>query len=396
MIGSVKDPMGMPACAAGGPRPGPRRPTPAAGSRPWRRLFVLVVVATMLAPLGVFAPGCSSKPAVKKRAKTAKRPETGLAELSGTEGSHTEGSHTEGSHTEGSHTEGSHTEGSHTEGSQAPPTAGTEPGEGAADPAVESAAKPAGADPASPKPGADAADVAAEPAPAVEPVAAAEPMPEAPAPAPSDDAALAASLDALSAAGAENANRPTSKLVDADTALLLDGGRVEISSPLGWTRSPRSQNYLVRYQPGPRKSYPSIVVTAEPAPDGLGEITAANQSELVAAIGTMLAQTFPADGALKLIKKPAAATFGSHKGVAWAMPGTAKVSGLSEPVDRFAYGVVLGGRLYTVEARAPKGKVDDEAKAAAKAVAATLFRPEGAPAGQPEASPNVGAAATAE
>ena len=369
MIGSVKDPVAMPDRAAGGPRPGPRRPTPAAGSRRWWQLLVVLMVATMLAPVGVTITGCSSKPAVKKRAKTAKRPETGLAELAGTEGSHTEGS-------------------------QALPAAGTEPEEGAAESATESAAKPAAADPAPAPPG---ADVATAPAPALGPAAAAEPMPpEAPSPAPSDDATTAASLDALSAAGAESANRPTSKLVDADTALLLDGGRVEISSPLGWTRSPRSQNYLVRYQPGPRKSYPSIVVTAEPAPDGLGEITAANQSELVTAIGTKLVETFPADGAVKLIKKPAAATFGSHKGVAWAMPGTAKVSGLSEPVDRFAYGVVLGGRLYTVEARAPKGKVDDEAKAAAKAVAATLFRPEGAPAGQPEASPNVGAAATAE
>ena len=377
MIGSVKDPVAMPDRAAGGPRPGPRRPTPAAGSRRWWQLLVVLMVATMLAPVGVTITGCSSKPAVKKRAKTAKRPETGLAELAGTEGSQAEGSQAEGSHTEGS---------------QALPAAGTEPEEGAADPAVESAPKPAAAAPAPP------ADVAAEPAPAVEPAAAAEPMPEAPASATSDDAAPAASLDALSAAGAGSANRPTSKLVDADTALLLDGGRVEISSPLGWTRSPRSQNYLVRYQPGPRKSYPSIVVTAEPAPDGLGEITAANQSELVTAIGTKLVETFPADGALKLIKKPAAATFGSHKGVAWAMPGTAKVSGLSEPVDRFAYGVVLGGRLYTVEARAPKGKVDDDAKAAAKAVAATLYRPEGAPAGQPEgaATPADGEPAAAE
>jgi len=358
------------------------------------------MVATMLAPLGVIAPGCSSKPAVKKRGKAAKRPETGLAELAGTEGSHTEGSHTEGSHTEGSHTEGSHTEGSHTEGSQAPPAAGTEPDEDAADSATESAAesaaKPAATDPAPAPPG---ADVAAEPAPALEPAATAEPMPpEAPAPAPSDDAAPAASLDALSAAAAESANRPTSKLIDADTALRLDGGRVEVCSPLGWTRSPRSQNYLVRYQPGPKKSYPSIVVTAEPAPGGLGEITAANQSELIAAIGTKLVETFPAGGPVKLIKKPAAATFGSHQGVAWAMPGTAKVGGLSEPVDRFAYGVVLGGRLYTVEARAPKGKVDDDAKAAAKAVAATLYRPEGAPAGQPDgaAIPADGEPAAAE
>jgi hypothetical protein len=60
------------------------------------------------------------------------------------------------------------------------------------------------------------------------------------------------------------------------------------------------------------------------------------------------------------------------------------VGGLSEPIERFAYGVVLGGRLYTVETRAPKGKLDDDAKAAAKAVAATLFRPDGAPVGQPE------------
>jgi hypothetical protein len=80
------------------------------------------------------------------------------------------------------------------------------------------------------------------------------------------------------------------------------------------------------------------------------------------------------------------------------MPGTAKVGGLSEPVERFAYGVVLGGRLYTVEARAPKGKVDDDAKAAAKAVAATLYRPEGAPAGQPEgaSTPADGEPAAAE
>ena len=378
MIGSVKDPVAIPVCAAGGPRPGPRRPTPAAGARPWRALLVVAMVAVMLAPVGVAITGCSSKPAAKKRGKTAKRPETGLAELAGTEGSHTEGSHAEGSHAEGS---------------QALPAAGTEPAEAAA----ESTAKPAATEAAPTQPGTDAADVAAEPEPAPEPAAAAEPMPpEAPAPAPSDDATTAASLDALSAAGAEIANRPTSKLIDADTALRLDGGRVEVCSPLGWTRSPRSQNYLVRYQPGPKKSYPSIVVTAEPAPEGLGEITAANQSDLVAAIGTTLIETFPAGGPVKLIKKPAAATFGSHKGVAWAMPGTAKVGGLSEPVDRFAYGVVLGGRLYTVEARAPKGKVDDDAKAAAKAVAATLYRPEGAPAGQPEASPNVGAAAPAE
>jgi hypothetical protein len=205
-------------------------------------------------------------------------------------------------------------------------------------------------------------------------------------PAPTDTPSSASPGAPEGQASAGNGPRPTSPLVDPDTAIPLDGGRVEVCSPVGWTRSPRSANYLVRYQPGPRKTFPSIVVTAEPAPEGLESVSATNQAKLVSAITTKLAETFPAAGAVKLIKKPAAATLGSHSGVAWAIPGTAKVGGLSEPVDRFAWGVVLGGRLYTVEARAPKGKVDDDAKAAAKAVAATLFRPAGAPTGQPEAA----------
>jgi len=356
MIGSVKDPVVLPACAAGGPRPGPRSGGQAFTLR-WRRLWGAICAASLLVPAGFVAPGCSAKPAVKRKAKgtAKKRAETGLADLAETAGPDV-----------------------------APASAPPEPAGAAeapaepvanADPATtESGAMAAGGEKAAPKTAA-----AEAPAPSPEEAPAASPAEPSP-----DAAAPAVSLETI-AAGAEGAeNRPTSKLVDADTALLLDGGRVEVCSPLGWTRSPRSQNYLVRYQPGPRKSFPSIVVTAEPAPAGLEEINAANQPQLVAAIGTSLAETFPADGPVKLIKKPAAATFGSHAGVAWAMPGTAKVGGLSEPIDRFAYGVVLGGRLYTVEARAPKGKVDDDAKAAAKAVAATLFRPAGAPAGQPD------------
>jgi hypothetical protein len=89
---------------------------------------------------------------------------------------------------------------------------------------------------------------------------------------------------------------------------------------------------------------------------------------------------------VKVIKRPAAARLGPQAGVAWAVPGMAKVDGLSEPIERFAWAVVLGGRLYVVEARAPKGKLDDAAKDRAKAVASTLFRPVDAPQGNPEDS----------
>lgn len=211
-----------------------------------------------------------------------------------------------------------------------------------------------------------------------------------------EPAAPASLSDLGPAAGAGADDRPTSPLVDVGTALVLDGGRVEVSSPEGWTRSPRSQKYLVRYQPGTRRTYPSIVVTAEPAPEGLGTVTADTVGDLVAAITARLAADFPAGGSVKVIKRPAAARLGPHAGVAWAVPGTAKVDGLSEPIERFAWAVVLGGRLYVVEARAPKGKLDDAAKDRAKAVASTLFRPPGAPDGNPEEAAPAAAAAADE
>lgn len=353
--------------AAGGPCPGPRSGRRRLPPCRWQWLVTLVCAVGLVAPAGFIAPGCSSKPAVKKKGKgsaTKKRPETGLAELAGAK--------TTAPPTPADSVDTPRDPATLTSGADVAPT---DVVDGEADGATSAVA----ASPESPSPREAPIPDEAEPTRADV-----------------DAASPAASLDALAAPGTGTANRPTSNLVDPDTALVLDGGRVEVCSPLGWTRSPRSQNYLVRYQPGPRKSFPSIVVTAEPAPAGLNTIDAANQAELVAAIGTKLAETFPADGALKLIKKPTAATFGPHAGVGWAMPGTAKVGGLSEPIERFAYGVVLGGRLYTVEARAPKGKVDDDAKAAAKAVAATLFRPAEAPVGPPEGSPEGDAPPTAE
>ena len=253
--------------------------------------------------------------------------------------------------------------------------------------------------PASPPPGAEPAS----PEGAPEDSAAAEgrPAPDAAPATPAPDAALAEAVqadgepapaaptlgDEPAKPSGKSGKRPTSPLIDPDTAIALDGGRVEVSSPLGWTRSPRSQSYLVRYQPTPRKSIPSIVVTAEPAPTGLETVTRKNQADLVSAITSKLAVDFPAGGTVKVIKKPAAVAIGPHAGVAWAVPGSAKIDGLTETIDRFAWGVVLGGRLYVVEARGPRGKLDDAAKDRAKAVAATLLRPADAPAGNPEAPP---------
>ncbi len=163
--------------------------------------------------------------------------------------------------------------------------------------------------------------------------------------------------------------------LDLDTALAVDDGRIAVASPSGWTRLPRSKDCLVKYQPGPKKSYPKILVTAEAAPAGFAEVTADNHQAFAAGIAEGVAQAL---GKAKPLKKAAAVKVGPHLGVLWGSPGSAKVDGISEPIERWSYAVVIGGRMYTVEARAPKGKVDDAAKAAAKAVAAALAPPTAA------------------
>jgi len=177
-------------------------------------------------------------------------------------------------------------------------------------------------------------------------------------------------------------------VIDADTAIAIDAGKITVASPVGWTRSPKSKDYLVRYQPGAKKTFPSIVVTAADALAGFTEITAENQPQFVEAIATDLAATYSKDGKSSLLKKPVAVSLGSHLGASWSAPGMAKVGGLAEKIDRLLYAVVIGGRMYTVEVRAPKGKLDDTGRAAAKAVAMALTASDGGAVDGPPDPPN--------
>lgn len=163
--------------------------------------------------------------------------------------------------------------------------------------------------------------------------------------------------------------------VDPDSAITADGGRISIRSPAGWTRGPRSDDYVVRYTPGPQKTFPAIVVTAADPPAGITEVTADNQKEFVAAVAEQLAATFSRDGKSTLSKKPAAVTLGEHRGVAWTAPGTAKVGGMKQSIERSCVAIVFANRMYTVEARAPKGKLDDAGRTAARGVAAGIAGP---------------------
>jgi hypothetical protein len=186
--------------------------------------------------------------------------------------------------------------------------------------------------------------------------------------------------------------------VDPDTAIAVDDGKVEVCSPVGWTRGPQSKSYLVKYIPSRKKTYPSIVVMAADAPEGIAEVDGGAQKDFVAAIDAGLAGTYSKNGKSTLLKKPAAARLGPHFGATWAAPATINVDGMKETIDRTSYAVVISGRMYTVEVRAPKGKLDGEGRAAARAVAAALATPgsEEAPPAAEEAAPAAEEAASAE
>lgn len=176
--------------------------------------------------------------------------------------------------------------------------------------------------------------------------------------------------------------------VDASASLTVDEGRITVSPPVGWRREPRSKEYLARYLPGGGKTYPSVTVLGGDPPAGITAVDAGNHAEFVAAMAAALADQFTnAEGKSTLLKKPAAVGLGAHKAVVWTAPGTAKVGGLSQPIERSCAAVVVAGRMYTVEARAPKGKLDDAGRAVGRGVAAGITvatQPEPAPEPGPE------------
>jgi len=170
---------------------------------------------------------------------------------------------------------------------------------------------------------------------------------------------------------------PLPEGVDPDTPTVADEDRIAIFSPTGWTRAAQSKDNLVKFVPSRRKTYPAIVVLAADAPGDLEEVDPEDHKTFVTAVAASLAKTFVKNGKSTLVKKATPLQLGDHLGVTWSAPATVKVDGVAESIDRVSYAVVLESRMYTVEVRAPKGKLEEnDGIKAAKAVAAALRHPE--------------------
>lgn len=170
--------------------------------------------------------------------------------------------------------------------------------------------------------------------------------------------------------------------VDPDTPTITDGERIAVFAPKEWARAAQSKDQLVKFTPSRRKTYPSIVVLASDVPGGFEEIDPDDQKKFVAAVAASLAKTYSKNGKSTLVKKPAPIRLGEHLGATWSAPATVKVDGVPESIDRVSYAIVIAGRMYTVEVRAPKGKLEEnDGVKLAKQVAEALRQPEFIPKG---------------
>ncbi len=187
--------------------------------------------------------------------------------------------------------------------------------------------------------------------------------------------------------------------IDPASRLDLDSGRVSVFSPQGWRRAPRSYDYLVRYQSTPQLPYPAVVVLVADPPAGITQVTGDNHAAFVEAVTAGLEEAGP-NG---MLRKPVQARVGPHYAATWSAAGEATLDGLPKKIERECTAVVVDGRLYTVEAWAPRGKLSDAGRKAARAVAAALAVPSLDPIEslvpaepQPAVAPADGAPATEE
>ena len=184
--------------------------------------------------------------------------------------------------------------------------------------------------------------------------------------------------------------------IDPVSAITVDGGRISVSSPAGWSRAPRSKDYLVRYVPTQQKTHPFVQLVVADPPAGISAVNDSNHDDFVAAITASLAAEFTKDGKSKLIRKPKALTLGPHRAVAWTAPGREMIDKLMQSVERWCVAVVIGGRMYTVETRGLKGKVGPTSRDSALAVAAALAAPAAEPPAETEAPASADTPATKE
>jgi hypothetical protein len=135
----------------------------------------------------------------------------------------------------------------------------------------------------------------------------------------------------------------------SDPLPLLDQGRLEIAKPEEWVLSPRSREWLVRFQLQSGLAYPTILVTAEDSAE-VDDLSSENVRQFASETQAGLQAELAPQG-VSLAKKVQPVTIGGRPWVEYAR----RAKSGQERLERLFLVTVAGGRRYTVELRVREG-----------------------------------------
>jgi hypothetical protein len=130
----------------------------------------------------------------------------------------------------------------------------------------------------------------------------------------------------------------------------LDGERIEVAPPEGWTVSPRGEGYVVRFRESTAEKYPMILVTAEDC-EAVANLSPDNVREF--ADRTRREESL---GAAEPI------TIGDFVGVVYGKRGK-EAKSLNRILERLLLVTVADGRKYTLELRTWEGQLEKSKRA---------------------------------
>ena len=130
----------------------------------------------------------------------------------------------------------------------------------------------------------------------------------------------------------------------------LDRERLEVAPPKGWTVSPRTEGYVVRFRESTAEKYPMILLTAEDC-EAMGNLSQDNVRDF--ADRTRRQESL---GTVEPI------TIGDFTGIVYRKRGK-EAKSVDRILERLLLVTVANGRKYTVELRTREGRLDEGKRA---------------------------------
>jgi len=155
---------------------------------------------------------------------------------------------------------------------------------------------------------------------------------------------------------APRASRPVELPRLGDYLPPLDRGRIEIAPPAGWHVPPRDNRFVARFTKSRGRSYPSIILRAEDAPE-TPDVTKEDVETFAAWLEKELDSKGDPQGNGPTRVTPVRT--GGFVGAMYRKQGSTRVDIKTIVLDRLLMETVVGRRKYLLELRASEGTLEE-------------------------------------